>query len=145
MQFLPYLNFDGTCAEAMQTYQRIFGGKLNGMMTFGEAPDMGMGGIPPEAKDRVMHASLDCDGGILMASDTFPGQCAGGIGNPAVAISFTDLARAREVADALAEGGTVQMPMQETFWVEAFSAVTDRFGISWLINGGRSKMGPDAA
>ena len=144
MQFLPYLNFDGTCAEAMQTYQRIFGGKLNGMMTFGEAPDMGMGEVPPEAKDRIMHASLDCDGGILMASDTFPGQC-GGTGNPAVAISFTDVARAREVADALAEGGTVQMPMQETFWVEAFSAVTDRFGISWLINGGRSKMGPDAA
>lgn len=142
MQFLPYLNFDGTCADAMKSYERIFGGKLVTMITFGQAPDMGQ--IPPEVKDRIMHASLNVDGGMLMASDTFPGQCAGGVGNPSIAISFADVARARDVANALAEGGAVQMPMQETFWVEAFSVVVDRFGISWLINGGRDKMGPGA-
>ena len=63
----------------------------------------------------------------------------------AVAISFSDVARAREVADRLAEGGQVQMPRGETFWVEAFASVKDRFGIVWLINGGRVKMGPGSA
>ena len=145
MQFLPYLNFDGTCAEAMQTYQRIFGGTLSPLMTFGSTP--GCDQIPPEARDRIMHVSLDCDGGILMASDTFPGQCAEGVGNPAIAISYPEVDRAREVADRLAEGGQVQMAMAETFWVEAFASVKDRFGIVWLINGGKPKMGPgsDAA
>lgn len=142
MQFLPYLNFDGTCAEAMQTYHRIFGGELSPLMTFGDSP--GCEQMPPEARDRIMHVSLDCDGGILMASDTVPGQCAEA-GNAAVAISFSDVARAREVADRLAEGGQVQMPMGETFWVEAFASVKDRFGIVWLINGGRVKMGPGSA
>ena len=145
MQFLPYLTVDGPCAEAMQTSQRIFGGTLSPLMTFGSTP--GCDQIPPEARDRIMHVSLDCDGGILMASDTFPGQCAEGVGNPAVAISYPEVDRAREVADRLAEGGQVQMAMAETFWVEAFASVKDRFGIVWLINGGKPKMGPgsDAA
>lgn len=145
MQFLPYLNFDGTCAEAMKTYHRIFGGELSPLMTFGSTP--GCEQLPPEARDRIMHVSLDCDGGILMASDTFPDQCADSLGSPAVAISFPEVARAREVADQLAEGGQVQMPLAETFWVEAFASVKDRFGIVWLINGGKPKMGPgsDAA
>ncbi len=138
MQFLPYLNFDGQCAEAMKTYERVFGGKVVSLITFGDSPDQEQ--IPPEARDRIMHASLDVDGGILMASDTFPGQCVEGSGQPSIAISFDAVARAREVADALAEGGSVQMPMQETFWVEAFSVVIDRFGVSWLINGGKDKM-----
>lgn len=109
-------------------------------MTFGSTPDCGQ--IPPEAKDRIMHVSLDCDGGVLMASDTFPGQCAEGGNGAAVAISFPDVARAREVADQLAEGGQVQMAMAETFWVEAFASIKDRFGTVWLINGGKPKMGP---
>lgn len=138
MQFLPYLNFDGTCAEAMKTYERVFGGRLESLITFGESPDGGA--IAAEAKDRIMHASLNCDGGILMASDTLPGQCAGASTQASIAIAFDEIDRARAVAAALAEGGSVVMPMQETFWVEAFAVVLDRFGTSWLINGGRSKM-----
>jgi PhnB protein len=26
------------------------------------------------------------------------------------------------------------MPLQQTFWAAGFGAVTDRFGIRWLIN-----------
>jgi PhnB protein len=35
---------------------------------------------------------------------------------------------------ALAEGGTVTMPLQETFWAKRFGAVTDRYGLPWTIN-----------
>ena len=41
---------------------------------------------------------------------------------------------------ALAEGGSVQMPLGETFWAEAFGMVTDRFGTPWGINGGPKAM-----
>jgi PhnB protein len=35
---------------------------------------------------------------------------------------------------ALAENGTVQIPIAETFWALRFGKVVDRFGIPWLIN-----------
>ena len=35
---------------------------------------------------------------------------------------------------ALVEGGTVRMPLQETFWAEKFGMLTDRFGTPWMIN-----------
>ena len=34
----------------------------------------------------------------------------------------------------LAEGGTVHMPLQQTFWAARFGMLTDRFGIPWAIN-----------
>jgi PhnB protein len=29
------------------------------------------------------------------------------------------------------------MPLGKTFWVEAFGMLTDRFGVHWMINGGK--------
>jgi PhnB protein len=35
---------------------------------------------------------------------------------------------------ALAEGGSVRFPLQETFWAARFGFLIDRFGIPWAIN-----------
>ncbi|MGE0797682.1 MAG: VOC family protein [Lautropia sp.] len=150
MQFQPYLSFDGNCAEAMKFYEKLFGGKLETMMSFADMPAgamdakpgegegcMGSGEIDPK---RILHAALSFEGGMLMASDTMPGQPYEGMKNVGIAISFPTAARAKEVVDALAQGGKVTMPLGETFWVEAFAMVVDRFGTSWLVNGGKSKM-----
>jgi PhnB protein len=37
----------------------------------------------------------------------------------------------------LAEGGSVTMPLQKTFWAEAHGALIDRFETRWMISGGR--------
>ena len=34
----------------------------------------------------------------------------------------------------LAVGGTVRVPLQQTFWTLRFGVLTDRFGIPWAIN-----------
>jgi PhnB protein len=133
MHFRPYLNFDGTCAEAMAFYQSVFGGKLD-VMRFKDVPEMP---CPPEAGERVMHAHLDANGHSLMASDTMPGQPYNGMTGFGVALAFDTVAEAHRVFDALAVGGQVGMPMEKTFWVEIFGMVTDRFGTPWLINGGK--------
>jgi PhnB protein len=44
------------------------------------------------------------------------------------------------VFKALSEGGTVTMPLEETFWARTFGMVTDRFGTPWGINGGPKDM-----
>jgi PhnB protein len=51
-----------------------------------------------------------------------------------VALNTDDPAEADRVFTALAAGGTVAMPIQETFWARRFGMLTDRFGTSWMIN-----------
>ena len=44
----------------------------------------------------------------------------------------------REEADrlfaALADGGEVEMPMEDQFWGDYFGSLKDKFGIHWMIN-----------
>ena len=36
--------------------------------------------------------------------------------------------------DALAEGGKVQEPLQDTFWGAKFGILQDAYGIRWMFN-----------
>jgi PhnB protein len=66
-QLNPYLVFNGNCAEAMPFYERTLGGKLT-LITIGES--RAAAHSPAGSEDRIMHARLDGDGGLLlMASD----------------------------------------------------------------------------
>ncbi len=136
MQFQPYLMFDGHCAEAMRFYERVLGGKLEAMMKFADAPgcdEMSSSG----SAERIMHACLNLEGSRLMASDTMAGQPYEGLKGFAVTLTYPAVEAARRVFEALGEGGRTMMPMERTFWAEAFGVVVDRFGTSWMINGGQ--------
>lgn len=132
-QLNAYLNFDGNCAEAMRFYEKTLGGKLD-LMTFGQSPMAAQ--TPPGSADRIIHARLQFDGGVLMASDTMPGMPYTGMHGFGLAVGAATAAEARQLFDALAQGGKVSMPLQQTFWAEAFGMVTDRYGTPWLVNGG---------
>jgi len=41
---------------------------------------------------------------------------------------------AERIFHALAEGGSVRMPIEETFWAARFGMLVDRFGTPWMIN-----------
>ena len=51
-----------------------------------------------------------------------------------VSLSVNDVAEAQRLFGALSEDGNVGMPLQKTFWSEAFAMLTDRFGIPWMVN-----------
>ena len=130
----PYLIFDGNCADAMRFYEHTLGGKLEALMTFGESP--GRDAMPPGSGDRIMHARLLIDGHPLMASDAPAGQSYDGMKGFSLALQYPTVDDAQRVFDALAEGGQVNMPLQKTFWAEAFGMLVDRFGTPWMINAG---------
>ena len=133
-----YLFFDGTCAEAMNFYQKTIGGQMVSMMKYGDSPDPAQCG--PDAKDRIMHAHLLIDGRNLMASDTPPGQPAPAPSGFALSLNYPSAQEAGKAFDALSAGGKVTMPMAKTFWIESFGMVTDRFGVQWMVGGGASAM-----
>jgi len=132
-----YLFFNGNCAEAMRFYERSLGGKLE-MMTHAQSPIAGQ--TPPGSADRIMHARLALDDRSLMASDSMAGQTYGGMKGFSLSLIYPTTAEAKRIFDALAEGGQVTMPLQKTFWAEAFGMLTDRFGTPWMINGNMAKM-----
>lgn len=144
MQFIPYLNFDGRCAEAFAFYAKLFQGTITYQGRFGEVPaDAGMPPLPEATKERVMHVHLQVGTQALMGSDTLPtppGQdpaSCGGYQKPQglwVSIQLADAAEGRRVFDGLADGGQVAMPFAKTFFSSGFGMVTDRFGTPWMVN-----------
>ncbi|MGN6578969.1 MAG: VOC family protein [Bordetella sp.] len=133
---IPYLSFNGQCAEAMHFYERALDGRIGAMMRMGDAPAPHQ--VPPEAADLIMYADLVLpDGGHLYAGDCPPGMPYQGIQGVALAMNFSSTAQARRVFDALSENGQVIMAPQATFWAKEFSMCVDRFGTTWSLNGER--------
>lgn len=131
MKIQPYLNFDGQCAEAFRFYEEVLGGKIEGMTTHGDAPIADQ--VPPEWHKRIMHARLTVGDQVLMASDAPPEHYQKPQGLY-VSLQIENPADADRIFHALAEGGTVQMPIDKTFWAQRFGMLVDRFGTPWMIN-----------
>lgn len=131
MQFNPYLSFNGQCEEAFRFYQQVLGGEIAAMLRYGETPMSEH--TPPEWRSKIAHARLIVGREVLMASDAPPDRY-----EPMKGISVTlgidDPAEAERVFHALAAGGTVMMPIEQTFWAIRFGMLTDRFGTPWMIN-----------
>lgn len=131
MQLAPYLAFDGRCAEAFRFYEQHLGGRIEMMFSYGSSPMADQ--TPPEWRGKVMHARLVIGDAVLMASDAPPGRYAAPQGFH-VSLAVDDPAEAERVFHALAESGSVQMPLQQTFWAARFGMAVDRFGIPWMVN-----------
>ena len=128
----PYLFFSGTCEAALEAYKKIFGGEAE-IMRLKDAPPEA--GFPADQGDRVMHARFHAPGVAFMASDGRPGEEYKG-GNISMSIGLEDKTEADRIFKELAEGGKVDMPMQDMFWGAYFGQLTDRFGVDWMINCG---------
>ena len=131
MQLVPYLNFNGNCAEAFRFYERVLGGKIEVLLTHADSPIAAQ--VPPEWKDRVLHARLVVGDQVLLASDAPPEKYAPTRGIYAFAGLDTP-EEAERIFAALAGGGTITMPFGPTFWASAFGMCVDRFGIGWMVN-----------
>ena len=138
-QLNAYLIFDGNCADAMRFYERTLGGKLEALLTYAEMPG-GCSEMSPGSVNRIMHARLVIDEGLLMGSDSPIGQPYEGMKGFSLALAYPTADDAQFVFNVLAEGGNVTMPLQKTFWADAFGMLTDRFRTPWMINGALKDM-----
>ena len=133
----PYLSFRDTAREAMEFYRSVFGGKLeqNTFKEFGVSSD-------PTEDDKIMHSMLVADNGItFMAADTPSGMEHTPGSTVTMALSGDDEAELSGYFTKLAEGGTVTMPLGDAPWGAKFGALTDRFGVAWMVNIGSAEQG----
>ncbi len=134
-----YLNFPGTTEDAFTFYKSVFGTEFEGpIMRMGDAPPTP--GQPPLSdadKKLVMHVALPILAGhMLMGTDATPSMGFSLVVGDNVHINLEPdtLGEARRLYEALSDGGTVKMPLQQMFWGAHFGSLTDRFGIHWMFN-----------
>lgn len=127
----PYLGFDGTCEEAFRFYESLLGGRITALVRFGETP--AASAMPADRQNAIVHARLEFAGNVLMGGDAPPGVHTGTKG-VCISLVINREAEAERVFTALAEGGTIQMPFEQTFWAHRFGMATDRFGTPWMVN-----------
>jgi len=136
MKLQPHvlLTFNGQCEAAFKLYAECLNGTLPFMLTWGNSPSAAE--VPPEWSAKIFHATLDVGGTIIAGGDLAPGKYTEPQGF-SIVLEMDDPAVADRAFHALADGGRIETPLQETFWASRFGAVTDRFGIPWVINSGR--------
>jgi PhnB protein len=127
----PHLCFEGHCETAFRFYQQVLEGRITTMLAYGDTPMAPQ--VAPEWQRKIVHAGLSFEGGELAGVDLLPGTYKSPQGF-FLTLGIPTRERTEEVFRALSEGGTVQMPLQQTFWSCAFGVLVDRFGIPWEIN-----------
>ncbi|MGZ5095601.1 MAG: VOC family protein, partial [Burkholderiales bacterium] len=104
---------------------------IDAMMTHAGTPAEAH--VPPEWRNKIIHARLVVGDEVLMGSDAPPDRFQKPQGF-SVSIQINKPADAERIFKALAENGTVQMPFEQTFWAFRFGMCVDRFGIPWMVN-----------
>jgi len=132
----PYLFFAGRAEEAIEFYRNAVGATVEMLMRNKESPEPPPPGmLPPGSENKVMHAAMRIGDSMVMISD---GMCDGKEAFKGFSLSLTvaDDAEAERRFKALAEGGSVTMPLGKTFFASRFGMCTDRFGVGWMVLSG---------
>ena len=127
----PYLNFRGNAREAMAFYQSALGGEL----TVSSFNDFGMP-VGEGEGDLVMHSQLSTPAGFLLMGADVPSHMdfTRGVNDGSVSLSGDDEAELTGYWSKLTEGANVMQPLEKAPWGDSFGMMTDKFGITWLIN-----------
>jgi PhnB protein len=131
----PYLNFDGTAEDAFNFYKSVFGGEFTGVHKMSDTPHAEA--LPENERNRIMHIALPIDGNTtLMASDTLPsmGHKVSEGNNVHISLHPQSREEADKLFNGLSAGGTIEMPLEDTFWGAYFGSFRDKYGINWMIN-----------
>ncbi len=129
-QLVPYLNFNGQCREAMTFYQQCLGGELQ-LQKIAESPMAAQ--MPSEMSSQILHSSLTGEGIALMGSDCL-GKALSQGNNVKMCLNCSSEDQINEFFSKLSSGGQVQLQLHQSFWGATFGELTDKFGLSWMLN-----------
>lgn len=132
MKVMTQLAFKGECRQALEYYEKVLGGKIAVMNTFGGSAAKLPPGSTAAASDRIRFAQLDVGDHAILGND-LPDNEFKPMQGFNVALHVKDSKDAKRVFEALADGGRVDTPLSKVEWSSAFGLVTDRFGVPWLV------------
>lgn len=134
-----YLNFRRNTEEAFAFYKQVFGGEFEGgIARMGDVPLMeGQPAIAEADKQLVMHVCLPIINGFKLMGTDAPESMGFSVtkgNNVHINLLLDTRDETNSLFGKLAEGGVVEMPLQDMFWGDYFGSLTDQFGIKWMVN-----------
>lgn len=133
----PYINFNGQAEEAFNFYKSVFGGEFATLSRMKDMPQSDGCEIYETEKNKLMHVSLPLAGGAVLMGSDVPESYAEKMtfgNNISISINAESREETEKIFNGLSNGGTVTMPLADTFWGAYFGMLTDKFGINWLVN-----------
>ncbi len=127
MILTPHLIFNGNCREAFEFYATVFGGNITNFTVYEGSPMPVLAGF----EQKLMYAEMIFENNRLQGADSPNADVAN---NSSLNLGFMEVFVMDDIFKKLSEGGTVTMPLQDTFWGARFGSITDKFGIKWMFN-----------
>jgi PhnB protein len=126
-----HLNFRGDAREALAFYRSVFGGHL-AAVTYADAHAV----TEPAEADQIMWGQVTSDAGFRVMAYDVPSHTRHepGVIPVFVSVRGTDVGELRGYWDRLADGATVQVPLAEAQWSPLYGMLTDRFGVTWVLD-----------
>lgn len=133
-----YLNFPRQTEAAFLFYRAVFGTEFTApLQRFSDMPPApGQPPLPEADRNLVMHVELPILGGHVLRGTDAPESMGFRLtvgNNVHINLEPDTRAETERLFTALAEGGTVDMPLADMFWGDYFGSLTDRFGIRWML------------
>jgi len=128
---VPHLNFRGDARAALEHYRAAFGGDLV-VTTYADAGAI----TDPGEADQVMWGQVAAPGGFAVMAYDAPAARPFSRGDDPffVSVRGTDVEELGACWDRLADGGTVRQPWGPAPWATAYGMLTDRFGVTWVLD-----------
>ena len=130
----PYINFNGNAEEAFNFYKSVFGGEFSSVVRFKDiaSPEFQ---VPENEADKIMRIVLPIGGNTLLANDVpeSMGPVNENENRSKIAVIAETKEEAERIFNGLSDGGTVEMPMDESPWGTYFAMFRDQYGIEWTV------------
>ncbi len=126
-----HLNFRGTAREALDFYRSVFGGRVVAV-TYEDA-----GAVRDESEaDWMMWGEVTGANGFHVMAYDVPSRLPWNQGeNPFfVSVRGDDAEEISALWGKLAVGATVVRPLEAAQWAPLYGMLTDRFGITWVLD-----------
>ena len=131
----PYLLFDGSCREAMEFYQFVFGGELS-TTKVSDSPVKNQ--MPAFQQSKTLNAHLKSSSVEISASDWLMPAATPIRGNTVcLFLSGGTFPELKSLFEKLSEGGGVTDPLKEVFF-GYYGALNDRFGVRWMFQAAKN-------
>jgi PhnB protein len=132
IQVMTQLAFRGECRPAFAQYEKVLGGKITVMNSFGDNDAQLPPGSTAAAPDHIRFAELQVGNFAILGNDV-PDNEYRPMRGFHIALHLKTGSEAKRIFDALSEGGQIETPLSEVAWSSAFGICTDRYGTPWLI------------
>lgn len=127
----PYLNFNGQCREALTFYQECLEGNLE-LQKVAESPMAAR--MPSEKGPLILHGALSRDGSVLLMGSDMIGNNLRPGNSVNLCLNCTSDKEINTLFSRLSTGGTIKVPLHQSFWGATYGELKDKFGITWMLN-----------